>query len=123
MVPTTMGDLGSCSQIGQERFNLSGRVGIVACLEPMQAGANDHRDHCFIGARSEVVEGCIVREGSVSGMAPLDRRSRTKIWSRETAKSFMAIPAGSVVVARVHARQRTVCTSIAPSSYKRVGRE
>jgi len=58
--------VGSCAQIGKN-VHLSGGVGIGGVLEPMQAGPTIIEDNCFIGARSEVVEGCIVREGSVLG--------------------------------------------------------
>jgi 2,3,4,5-tetrahydropyridine-2,6-dicarboxylate N-succinyltransferase len=59
--------VGSCAQIGKN-VHLSGGVGIGGVLEPLQAGPTIIEDNCFIGARSEVVEGCIVREGSVLGM-------------------------------------------------------
>ncbi|MIL09360.1 2,3,4,5-tetrahydropyridine-2,6-dicarboxylate N-succinyltransferase, partial [Salmonella enterica subsp. enterica] len=63
----TWATVGSCAQIGKN-VHLSGGVGIGGVLEPMQAGPTIIEDNCFIGARSEVVEGCIVREGSVLGM-------------------------------------------------------
>ena len=90
--------VGSCAQIGKN-VHLSGGVGIGGVLEPMQAGPTIIEDNCFIGARSEVVEGCIVREGSVLGMGVFIGKS-TKIVDRETgAVSYGEVPAGSVVVA------------------------
>ena len=90
--------VGSCAQIGKN-VHLSGGVGIGGVLEPMQAGPTIIEDNCFIGARSEVVEGCIVREGSVLGMGVFIGQS-TKIVDRETGKvSYGEVPAGSVVVA------------------------
>ncbi len=73
--------------------------GIGGVLEPMQAGPTIIEDNCFIGARSEVVEGCIVREGSVLGMGVFIGKS-TKIVDRETGEvMYGEVPAGSVVVA------------------------
>ncbi len=90
--------VGSCAQIGK-RVHLSGGVGIGGVLEPMQAGPTIIEDDCFIGARSEVVEGCIVREGSVLGMGVFIGKS-TKIVDRETGEvMYGEVPAGSVVVA------------------------
>ena len=90
--------VGSCAQIGRN-VHLSGGVGIGGVLEPMQAGPTIIEDNCFIGARSEVVEGCIVREGSVLGMGVFIGKS-TKIVDRETgAVMYGEVPAGSVVVA------------------------
>jgi 2,3,4,5-tetrahydropyridine-2,6-dicarboxylate N-succinyltransferase len=90
--------VGSCAQIGKN-VPLSGGVGIGGVLEPMQAGPTIIEDDCFIGARSEVVEGCIVREGSVLGMGVFIGKS-TKIVDRETgAVMYGEVPAGSVVVA------------------------
>ena len=86
-----------CAQIGKG-VHLSGGVGIGGVLEPMQAGPTIIEDGCFIGARSEVVEGCIVREGSVLGMGVFIGQS-TKIVDRETGEVFIGeVPAGSVVV-------------------------
>jgi 2,3,4,5-tetrahydropyridine-2-carboxylate N-succinyltransferase len=94
----TWATVGSCAQIGRN-VHLSGGVGIGGVLEPMQAGPTIIEDDCFIGARSEVVEGCIVREGSVLGMGVFIGRS-TKIVDRETGQvSYGEVPAGSVVVA------------------------
>ena len=93
----TWATVGSCAQIGKN-VHLSGGVGIGGVLEPMQAGPTIIEDNCFIGARSEVVEGCIVREGSVLGMGVFIGQS-TKILDRETGKiTYGEVPAGSVVV-------------------------
>ena len=90
--------VGSCAQIGK-RVHLSGGVGIGGVLEPMQAGPTIIEDDCFIGARSEVVEGCIIREGSVLGMGVFIGKS-TRIVDRETgAVMYGEVPSGSVVVA------------------------
>jgi 2,3,4,5-tetrahydropyridine-2,6-dicarboxylate N-succinyltransferase len=94
----TWATVGSCAQIGKN-VHLSGGVGIGGVLEPMQAGPTIIEDNCFIGARSEVVEGCIVREGSVLGMGVFIGKS-TKIVDRATgAVTYGEVPAGSVVVA------------------------
>ncbi|MFC0341616.1 2,3,4,5-tetrahydropyridine-2,6-dicarboxylate N-succinyltransferase [Paracoccus niistensis] len=94
----TWATVGSCAQIGK-RVHLSGGVGIGGVLEPMQAGPTIIEDDCFIGARSEVVEGVIVREGSVLGMGVFIGQS-TKIVDRETGEvMYGEVPAGSVVVA------------------------
>ena len=93
----TWATVGSCAQIGKN-VHLSGGVGIGGVLEPMQAGPTIIEDNCFIGARSEVVEGCIVREGSVLGMGVYIGQS-TKIVDRETGDvMFGEIPPYSVVV-------------------------
>ena len=90
--------VGSCAQIGK-RVHLSGGVGIGGVLEPMQAGPTIIEDDCFIGARSEVVEGCIVREGSVLGMGVFIGKS-TKIVDRATGSiTYGEVPPYSVVVA------------------------
>ena len=94
----TWATVGSCAQIGRN-VHLSGGVGIGGVLEPMQAGPTIIEDGCFVGARSEVVEGVIVREGSVLGMGVFLGQS-TKIVDRETGQvTFGEVPAGSVVVA------------------------
>lgn len=94
----TWATVGSCAQIGRN-VHLSGGVGIGGVLEPLQAGPTIIEDDCFIGARSEVVEGCIVREGSVLGMGVFIGQS-TKIVDRETGEvMYGEVPAGSVVVA------------------------
>lgn len=93
----TWATVGSCAQIGKN-VHLSGGVGIGGVLEPLQAGPTIIEDNCFIGARSEVVEGCIIREGSVLGMGVYIGQS-TKIVDRETGSvSYGEVPAGSVVV-------------------------
>ncbi len=93
----TWATVGSCAQIGKN-VHLSGGVGIGGVLEPMQAGPTIIEDNCFIGARSEVVEGCIVREGSVLGMGVYIGQS-TKIVDRETGKvMYGEVPPYSVVV-------------------------
>jgi 2,3,4,5-tetrahydropyridine-2,6-dicarboxylate N-succinyltransferase len=93
----TWASVGSCAQIGKN-VHLSGGVGIGGVLEPMQAGPTIIEDNCFIGARSEVVEGCIVREGSVLGMGVFIGQS-TKIVDRATGEIHMGrVPAYSVVV-------------------------
>ena len=90
--------VGSCAQIGKN-VHLSGGVGIGGVLEPLQAGPTIIEDNCFIGARSEVVEGCIVREGSVLGMGVYIGKS-TKIVNRATGEiSYGEVPPYSVVVA------------------------
>ncbi|MGB7288041.1 MAG: 2,3,4,5-tetrahydropyridine-2,6-dicarboxylate N-succinyltransferase [Salaquimonas sp.] len=90
--------VGSCAQIGKN-VHLSGGVGIGGVLEPLQAGPTIIEDNCFIGARSEVVEGCIVREGSVLGMGVYIGKS-TKIVNRATGDvSYGEVPPYSVVVA------------------------
>ena len=93
----TWATVGSCAQIGRN-VHLSGGVGIGGVLEPLQAGPTIIEDDCFIGARSEVVEGCIVREGSVLGMGVYIGQS-TRIVDRETGEvMYGEVPAGSVVV-------------------------
>lgn len=89
--------VGSCAQIGKN-VHLSGGVGIGGVLEPLQANPTIIEDNCFIGARSEVVEGVIVGEGSVISMGVYISQS-TKIYDRETGEiSYGRIPPGSVVV-------------------------
>jgi 2,3,4,5-tetrahydropyridine-2-carboxylate N-succinyltransferase len=89
--------VGSCAQIGKN-VHLSGGVGIGGVLEPMQAGPTIIEDNCFIGARSEVVEGVIVEENSVISMGVYIGQS-TKIYDRATGTvTYGRIPAGSVVV-------------------------
>jgi 2,3,4,5-tetrahydropyridine-2-carboxylate N-succinyltransferase len=93
----TWATVGSCAQIGKN-VHLSGGVGIRGVLEPLQAAPTIIEDNCFIGARSEVVEGVIVEEGSVISMGVYIGQS-TKIFNRETGEiSYGRIPAGSVVV-------------------------
>ncbi|MGV1915383.1 2,3,4,5-tetrahydropyridine-2,6-dicarboxylate N-succinyltransferase [uncultured Agrobacterium sp.] len=94
----TWATVGSCAQIGKH-VHLSGGVGIGGVLEPLQAGPTIIEDNCFIGARSEVVEGCIIREGSVLGMGVYIGKS-TKIVNRATGEiSYGEVPPYSVVVA------------------------
>ncbi len=93
----TWATVGSCAQIGKN-VHLSGGVGIGGVLEPMQARPTIIEDNCFIGARSEVVEGVIVEENSVISMGVYIGQS-TKIYDRATGEvSYGRIPAGSVVV-------------------------
>jgi 2,3,4,5-tetrahydropyridine-2-carboxylate N-succinyltransferase len=93
----TWATVGSCAQIGKN-VHLSGGVGIGGVLEPLQAGPVIIEDNCFIGARSEVVEGVIVREGAVLAMG-VYLGAGTKIVDRETGEIFMGeVPAYSVVV-------------------------
>jgi 2,3,4,5-tetrahydropyridine-2-carboxylate N-succinyltransferase len=93
----TWATVGSCAQIGKN-VHLSGGVGIGGVLEPLQASPTIIEDNCFIGARSEVVEGVIVEKNSVISMGVYIGQS-TKIYNRETgAVSYGRIPAGSVVV-------------------------
>ena len=93
----TWATVGSCAQIGKN-CHLSGGVGIGGVLEPLQAGPVIIEDNCFIGARSEVVEGVIVREGAVLGMGVYIGIS-TKIVDRETGRIFQGeVPPYSVVV-------------------------
>jgi 2,3,4,5-tetrahydropyridine-2-carboxylate N-succinyltransferase len=89
--------VGSCAQIGKN-VHLSGGVGIGGVLEPMQAAPTIIEDNCFIGARSEIVEGVIVEENSVISMGVYISQS-TKIYDRATGEvTYGRIPAGSVVV-------------------------
>jgi 2,3,4,5-tetrahydropyridine-2-carboxylate N-succinyltransferase len=89
--------VGSCAQIGKN-VHLSGGVGIGGVLEPLQAGPTIIEDNCFIGARSEIVEGVVVEEGSVISMGVYIGQS-TKIYNRMTGETtFGRVPAGSVVV-------------------------
>ncbi|MGN6382598.1 MAG: 2,3,4,5-tetrahydropyridine-2,6-dicarboxylate N-succinyltransferase [Dyella sp.] len=93
----TWATVGSCAQIGA-RVHLSGGVGIGGVLEPLQANPTIIEDDCFIGARSEVVEGVVVEKGSVIGMGVFLGQS-TRIYNRATGEiSYGRIPAGSVVV-------------------------
>jgi 2,3,4,5-tetrahydropyridine-2-carboxylate N-succinyltransferase len=93
----TWATVGSCAQIGKN-VHLSGGVGIGGVLEPLQANPTIIEDNCFIGARSEIVEGVIVEENSVISMGVFIGQS-TKIYDRTTgAISYGRVPAGSVVV-------------------------
>lgn len=94
----TWATVGSCAQIGKN-VHLSGGVGIGGVLEPIQAGPTIIEDNCFIGARSEVVEGVVIEEGSVLSMGVFIGQS-TKILDRESGEiMYGRVPAGSVVVA------------------------
>jgi 2,3,4,5-tetrahydropyridine-2-carboxylate N-succinyltransferase len=93
----TWATVGSCAQIGKN-VHLSGGVGIGGVLEPLQANPTIIEDNCFIGARSEVVEGVVVEENSVISMGVYIGQS-TKIYDRATGEvTYGRIPAGSVVV-------------------------
>ena len=93
----TWATVGSCAQIGRN-VHLSGGVGIGGVLEPLQANPTIIEDHCFIGARSEVVEGVIVEEHSVISMGVFIGQS-TPIYDRESGEiSYGRVPAGSVVI-------------------------
>jgi 2,3,4,5-tetrahydropyridine-2-carboxylate N-succinyltransferase len=94
----TWATVGSCAQIGKN-VHLSGGVGIGGVLEPLQANPTIIEDNCFIGARSEIVEGVIVEEGAVISMGVYIGQS-TKIYHREKDEiTYGRVPAGSVVVA------------------------
>jgi 2,3,4,5-tetrahydropyridine-2-carboxylate N-succinyltransferase len=93
----TWATVGSCAQIGKN-VHLSGGVGIGGVLEPIQAGPTIIEDDCFIGARSEVVEGVIIEKGAVLSMGVYIGQS-TRIYDRDSGKiSYGRVPAGSVVV-------------------------
>jgi 2,3,4,5-tetrahydropyridine-2-carboxylate N-succinyltransferase len=93
----TWATVGSCAQIGKN-VHLSGGVGIGGVLEPLQANPTIIEDHCFIGARSEIVEGVVVEEGSVLSMGVFIGAS-TRIYNRQTGEVLYGrVPAGSVVV-------------------------
>lgn len=93
----TWASVGSCAQVGQN-CHISAGAGIGGVLEPLQANPTIIEDGCFIGARSEVVEGVIVREGAVLAMGVFISKS-TKIYNRQTGEiSFGEVPAYSVVV-------------------------
>lgn len=93
----TWATIGSCAQIGKN-VHISGGVGIGGTLEPIQADPTIIEDDCFIGARSEIVEGVIVEKGSVISMGVFIGKS-TKIYNRETGETIYGrVPAGSVVV-------------------------
>jgi 2,3,4,5-tetrahydropyridine-2-carboxylate N-succinyltransferase len=93
----TWATVGSCAQIGKN-VHLSGGVGIGGVLEPIQAAPTIIEDDCFIGARSEIVEGVIVEQGAVISMGVYIGQS-TKIYHRETGEiTYGRVPAGSVVV-------------------------
>ena len=94
----TWATIGSCAQIGRN-VHISGGVGIGGVLEPLQANPTIIEDDCFIGARSEIVEGVVVEQGSVVSMGVFIGQS-TKIYDRRSGEvSYGRVPAGSVVVA------------------------
>ncbi len=93
----TWATVGSCAQVGKN-VHLSGGVGLGGVLEPLQANPTIIEDNCFIGARSEVVEGVIVEENSVLGMGVYIGQS-TPIFNRDTGEiSYGRVPSGSVVI-------------------------
>ncbi|CAL1329182.1 2,3,4,5-tetrahydropyridine-2,6-dicarboxylate N-succinyltransferase [Candidatus Providencia siddallii] len=93
----TWATIGSCAQIGKN-VHISGGVGIGGVLEPLQNNPTIIENDCFIGARSEIVEGVIIEEGSIISMGVFLSKS-TKIYNRNTGKIFYGyVPAGSVVV-------------------------
>lgn len=93
----TWATVGSCAQIGKN-VHLSGGVGIGGVLEPLQANPTIIEDNCFVGARSEIVEGVIVEEGAVISMGVYIGQS-TRIYDRETGEvHYGRVPAGAVVV-------------------------
>jgi len=94
----TWATVGSCAQIGKN-VHISGGAGIGGVLEPLQAGPTIIEDNCFIGARAEVAEGCVIREGAVLGMGVFISQS-TKIVDRETGEiTYGEVPPYAVVVA------------------------
>ena len=108
--------VGSCAQIGKN-VHLSGGVGIGGVLEPVQAGPTIIEDNCFVGARSEVVEGVVVGEGSVISMGVFIGQS-TKIIDRETGEVFMGrVPPYSVVVSGSMPGKPLPDGSMGPSLY------
>ena len=93
----TWATVGSCAQVGRN-VHLSGGVGIGGVLEPLQASPTIIEDNCFIGARSEVVEGVVIEENSVLGMGVYIGQS-TPIFNRDTGETFFGrVPSGSVVI-------------------------
>lgn len=112
----TWATVGSCAQIGKN-VHLSGGVGIGGVLEPLQAGPVVIEDNCFIGARSEVVEGVIVREGAVLGMGVYLGQS-TKIVDRASGKIFYGeVPPYSVVVSGTLPGNPMPGSNVGPSLY------
>ena len=112
----TWATVGSCAQIGKN-CHISGGAGIGGVLEPLQAGPVIIEDNCFIGARSEVAEGVIVREGSVLSMGVFLGAS-TKIIDRETGETLVGeVPAYSVVVPGTMASKRSNSGEAAPNLY------
>jgi 2,3,4,5-tetrahydropyridine-2-carboxylate N-succinyltransferase len=112
----TWATVGSCAQIGKN-CHISGGAGIGGVLEPLQAGPVIIEDNCFIGARSEVAEGVIVREGSVLSMGVFLGAS-TKIIDRETSETIVGeVPAYSVVVPGTMASKRGNSGEATPNLY------
>jgi 2,3,4,5-tetrahydropyridine-2,6-dicarboxylate N-succinyltransferase len=112
----TWATVGSCAQIGKN-CHISGGAGIGGVLEPLQAGPVIIEDNCFVGARSEVAEGVILREGSVLSMGVFIGAS-TKIIDRETGKTFQGeVPAYSVVVPGAMPGKPTKTGEPSPSLY------
>lgn len=112
----TWASVGSCAQVG-ENCHISAGAGIGGVLEPLQANPTIIEDNCFIGARSEVVEGVIVEEGAVLGMGVFITAS-TKIIDRYTGETFRGrVPAYSVVVPGSTANRETVDGDAAPGLY------
>ena len=112
----TWATVGSCAQIGKN-VHLSGGVGIGGVLEPLQASPTIIEDNCFIGARSEVVEGCIIREGSVLGMGVFIGKS-TRIVDRSTGEVFYGeVPPYSLVVAGSMPSSNATANTAAPNLY------
>ncbi|MDM0044367.1 2,3,4,5-tetrahydropyridine-2,6-dicarboxylate N-succinyltransferase [Variovorax dokdonensis] len=110
----TWATVGSCAQVGKN-VHLSGGVGLGGVLEPLQAGPTIIEDNCFIGARSEVVEGVIVEENSVIGMGVYIGQS-TPIFNRQTGEiTFGRVPTGSVVISG--GLPKTTAGGVAYSTY------
>ena len=112
----TWASVGSCAQVGAN-CHISAGAGIGGVLEPLQANPTIIEDNCFIGARSEVVEGVVVEEGAVLGMGVFITAS-TKIIDRFTGETFAGrVPAYSVVVSGSTANRQTVDGDVSPSLY------
>ena len=112
----TWATVGSCAQIGKN-CHISGGAGIGGVLEPLQAGPVIIEDNCFVGARSEVAEGVIVREGSVLSMGVFIGAS-TRIIDRESGQTFQGeVPAYSVVVPGALPGKPTKAGAVSPSLY------
>jgi len=112
----TWASIGSCAQVG-EHCHISAGAGIGGVLEPLQANPTIIEDNCFVGARSEVVEGVVVEEGAVLGMGVFIAAS-TKIIDRYTGEVFTGrVPAYSVVVSGSTPNRNTVDGDAAPSLY------
>ena len=115
----TWATVGSCAQVGKN-VHLSGGVGLGGVLEPLQAGPTIIEDNCFIGARSEIVEGVVVEEGAVIGMGVYIGAS-TRIYDREKDEvMYGRVPAGSVVVSGSLPSGKGNCSLYAAIIVKRV---